>query len=218
MPQLTTPAPFLRRGLALEIVSLAWMVLEATVALVAGLAAHSLALTAFGLDSVIELVAGAVLLWRLLVEWRGQPAGAIARAEKIASWVVGGALLALALYILAAAVVNLIWRHPAGESRAGLLLALAAAGIMPFLAWAKIRVGGRIGSPALKADGYCSLVCAYMSWLLVLDQAVAALLPGLWWIDAAVSLLFLWFIVREGLEAIQAARGHDDACTCGHDS
>jgi divalent metal cation (Fe/Co/Zn/Cd) transporter len=80
---------------------------------------------------------------------------------------------------------------------------------MPFLATTKKRVGRRIGSKALVSDGACSMVCAYMSWILLAGVAATALF-GWWWADAVAALGFVWFVIHEGLEAVNDARGSDE--------
>ncbi|MCL6453886.1 MAG: cation transporter [Alicyclobacillus sp.] len=199
------------RCLRVEMGSVAWMVVEAAGAIGSGIAAHSLALTAFGADSVIELVAGTVLLWRLLIEARGADARQVARAEKVASWVVGVALLLLALYIVAGSVDKLVQRQGAETSPLGIALAVASAVIMPYLAGLKRRLGAEIGSRALRADGSCSMVCAYMAWILLAGVALTAL-TGWWWMDAVAALGLVYYVAHEGWEAVQTARGEADGC------
>jgi divalent metal cation (Fe/Co/Zn/Cd) transporter len=194
-----------RRGIAVEWVSIGWMVVEGTVAIGAGLAASSLVLTAFGVDSVIELVAGAVLLWRLAVEARGAPLAQVEQAERRASGVVGAALLALALYVVVMAGYDVWTRTGSGTSLPGLALAVASGMVMPYLARAKKRVGTQIGSPALRADGSCSMVCAYMAWTVVAGLVVQMAF-GWWWLNAVAGLALAYFITTEGLESLGEAR------------
>lgn len=202
-----------QKGTAVEVASIVWMLIEAWVAIAAGVTAHSLALVAFGADSIIELIAGSVLLWRLWIELRGQSEERIKRAEKRASWVVGSALLLLSVYIVISALFNLSHHRGAEASGLGLGLAIAAGLIMPLLAWSKIRIGTKIGSKALRSDGYCSMVCAYMSWTLLVG-IVATAFVGWWWIDGVLSLLLVYFISREGIEALLSARGKE-CSSCG---
>ncbi|WP_207711488.1 cation transporter [Sulfobacillus harzensis] len=204
----------LRKGVHIELWSIAWMIVEAGVAIAAGMAAHSLALVAFGADSVIELIAGAVLLWRLMMESQGANGVRIQRAEQRASWVVGSALLLLAAYIIVASAVKLATHTGAQASDWGIVLAVASGIIMPYLSRAKKRIGWEIGSNALRADGSCSIVCAYMAWTVLLG-VVATALFGWWWADSIASLALVYFVVKEGWEAIQEARGNADACGCG---
>jgi divalent metal cation (Fe/Co/Zn/Cd) transporter len=195
------------KGLLIETVSILWLVIEAGVSLGSGLAAHSLALTAFGLDSIIELLAAFVLFWRLLMEFKRERAEKVERAERLSSWFVGVALLLLAVYILISSVTNLITRSGAEESLLGIIIAACAGIVMPIMGVSKRKIGRKIGSAALVADGACSMVCAVMSWLLLAGVVLTAL-TKLWWIDSVISLAFVLFVVKEGLEAIGEAREH----------
>ncbi len=201
----------LRLGIAIEIVTILWMLAEAAIALIAGFAARSASLESFGLDSVIELVGGGVLLWRLLAEQRGSAGEALEQVERRASRIVGWALYALAAYILLNAAFSLLTRNHPDENWAGLALAVAAALVMPILWRVKLTVARRIGSAALRADAACSVTCAYMSLVLLLGLGVTRAF-GWWWADALASLGLLYFVIREGHEALEEAKGH--ACDC----
>lgn len=203
-----------KKGVNIEFVSIIWMVMEAAVAIGSGITAHSLSLVAFGADSIIELVAGAVLLWRLMIEARGANLARVQKAEKASSWVVGIALLALAAYIVVASIVKLITHQGAETSFWGIGLAIASGIIMPYLSRAKKRIGSEIGSKALRSDGSCSIVCAYMAWIVLVGVVLTALL-GWWWIDAIAALGLVYYVVKEGWEAVQEARGKEDAGDCG---
>lgn len=215
MKTVSTQIIGVRRGINIEWVSILWMIVEAAVAIGAGIAAHSLALTAFGADSIIELIAGGILLWRLYVEAGGASLERVKQAEKRASWVVGVALITLAGYIVVMAGYDLWTRSGSESSLLGLALAVASGIIMPYLSRAKKSIGTQIGSKALRADGSCSIVCAYMAWTLIVGLVLTALV-GWWWLNALAGLALVYFVVKEGIEAIQAARGVEDACGCCH--
>lgn len=163
----------------------------------------------FGIDSIIELVSGFVLLWRLWVEMSGENLERVKRAEKLAMWVVGISLLLLAVYITVTAVYNLLTHSTAESSLAGIGLAFVAVFLMFYLSNAKKKIGEQIGSKALKTDGSCSIVCAYMSIILLVGVSLTALF-GWWWIDAISSLGLNYFVIKEGIEAVQEARGAED--------
>jgi divalent metal cation (Fe/Co/Zn/Cd) transporter len=201
----------LRLGIVIEAITLVWMVAEGTIALAAGFASHSASLESFGLDSVIELIGGGVLFWRLWAEQRGQAGEALERTERRASRVVGWALYALALYIVVNAALAFLTRARPEESWAGLGLAVAAALVMPILWQGKLRVARRIGSAALRADAMCSVTCAYMSLVLLAGLALTRAF-GWWWADPLASLGLLYFVIREGREALEEAKSH--ACAC----
>ncbi|WP_207652387.1 cation transporter [Desulfosporosinus sp. FKB] len=198
-----------KKGVYIELVSIIWMIIEAGVAIGAGLIAHSLTLVAFGADSIIELVAGVVLLWRLLIEAKGASLERVKQAERTASWVVGIALILLAIYIVVAAIHELWTKQGAESSTMGIGLAIVSTILMIYLSRSKKRIGGEISSNALKADGSCSIVCAYMAIIVLVGAALTAFF-GWWWIDSIISFGLTYFVVKEGLEAIQEARGVED--------
>jgi divalent metal cation (Fe/Co/Zn/Cd) transporter len=204
-----------RIGVWIEVVSLLWMVIEASVAIGVGFATRSVSLQGFGIDSVIELITGGVLLWRLALEQRGGSLQVVEQAERRAAWVVAFGLFALALYIVVDSVYSLLTKSHAQPSAWGIGLAIAAAIIMPLLWQGKLRVAHRIGSAALKADAICSVTCAYMSFALLVGLLLNALF-GWWWADSLAALALVYFIVQEGREALHEART-GETCTCGED-
>src|SRR5260370_21275932 len=156
-------AALLRRGVRLEYFTIAWMVVEAAVSIGAGWLAGSIALIAFGLDSLIELVSGGVLLYRLEAEGRGASDEATEELERRALWVVGVTFFLLTAYILYEAGSTL-WRRESPEASAvGIAVAVAALIVMPLLARAKHRVGMTLSSGALVADAKETIVCAYIT-------------------------------------------------------
>jgi divalent metal cation (Fe/Co/Zn/Cd) transporter len=197
-----------RDAFRLEWLTIAWMIVEAAVALAAGAAAGSLVLVAFGLDSVIELVSAGVLMWRLSVELkRGQAFSE--DAERIASRIGGALLFALAAYVVVAAIINLWQRHGEDFSWPGLAVTLAAIPVMRWLAVRKLDIAGRLGSRALRADAMEAITCGWLSFVAVVSLAAQALL-GFWWIDSVGSLAIVWLLVREGREAWAG-----EECGCG---
>jgi divalent metal cation (Fe/Co/Zn/Cd) transporter len=202
----------IRLGVWIELVTIGWMLIEATVALVVGITARSVSLQGFGIDSVIELIAGGILLWRLRVEQRGGSLDLIERAERRAAWVTALSLFALSLYLVGASALTLLTRTQPEASWWGLGLALAAALIMPLLWQSKLRIAKRISSSALKADAACSVTCAYMSVALLCGLLLNRLF-GWWWADPLAGLALVYFLVREGREAWHEART-GEACHC----
>jgi hypothetical protein len=175
------------------------MTIEAAVAIASGIAADSITLVAFGLDSVIELASAGVLIWRLCTELRfGREVSA--SVERIARRVAGGLLFALVAYVVVAAGWSL-WR---GEGEAfswpGLAVALLSIPVMLVLARRKLALAEQLGSRALRADAAESVACLWLSVVVVLGL-VAQLAYGAWWIDAVTSLAIVWFLLKEGREA-----------------
>lgn len=192
-------APLIRRAFRLEWFTVAWMTIEAIVAIASGVAAHSISLTAFGIDSLIELASAGVLMWRLSVELRrGRAFSEI--AERTASRIAGGLLFALAVYVVAAAGWGLWQREGQAFSRPGLTVTVLAIPVMYLLAKRKLAVAAQLGSRALRADAVEAITCGWLSVAVVLGL-LAQLAVGAWWIDPVTSLAILWFLVKEGREA-----------------
>jgi divalent metal cation (Fe/Co/Zn/Cd) transporter len=197
-----------RSGIGIEWISTGWTIIEAAAALLAGVMAHSVALIAFGADSIIELVSGCALLWRLYVEASHADYKRVEKAEHTASWIVGIGLIVLAFYIVVASVRSLLLHEGPDTAPLGIAVTTASSILMPLIAAGKKRIGRRIGSRALESDGSCSMVCAFMSWIVLGGVLLTALL-GWWWIDAVAAFGLVYFVVHEGLEAIENARNAD---------
>jgi divalent metal cation (Fe/Co/Zn/Cd) transporter len=206
-----------RAGVRIEIVTVAWMTIEAVVAIAAGFLARSVLLTAFGFDSVVELVSGGALLWRLATEAHGGSLARVERAENRAAWIAGIGLVLLCVYIAATSALSLWSHNHPSRSLVGIGLAVCAVLLMPILVWQKRRIADRINSPALRADAACSLTCAYMAATLLAGLALTALF-GWWWADALAALALLYWIVPEAREALEGARAGRTACMCGDPS
>lgn len=202
-----------RLGMWIELVTIVWMTIEAGVAISVGFATRSVSLQGFGIDSIVELIAGSVLLWRLLVEQRGGSVERIEHAERRASWVTAFSLIALACYIIGDSAFTFLTRTRPEASWWGVGLAVAAAIIMPLLWQSKLYIARRIGSAALKADAACSVTCAYMSGILLVGLLLNRFL-GWWWADPFAGLALVYFLIREGQEALHEART-GESCSCG---
>jgi divalent metal cation (Fe/Co/Zn/Cd) transporter len=190
----------LRRGVRLEAVTVGYNALEGVIAIAAGLAAGSMALTGFGLDSVIEVTSGAVLWQRLRSELTDAPSGPVAEAR--ASRWAGGLLLALGAYILIESGRQLLGGARPDESLIGIALLAVSLVVMPVLARAKLRTAQVLGSRALRADAHETIVCAWLSLTALVGLVLNAAL-GWWWADPVAALGMLPLIVREGLEALR---------------
>jgi divalent metal cation (Fe/Co/Zn/Cd) transporter len=198
----------IREAFRLEWLTVAWMTVEAVVALASAWMAGSLVLAAFGLDSLIELASAGVLLWRLSVELRdGQQFSE--RAEHLASRIGGALLFALAAYVTAAAIWSLWMGRGEEFSWPGFIVALLAIPTMRYLAQRKIAIAEKIGSRALRADAMEAVTCGWLSFVVVVSLA-AQWAIGAWWIDGVGSLAIVWLLVREGREAWSGAE-----CGCG---
>jgi divalent metal cation (Fe/Co/Zn/Cd) transporter len=197
----------LRRGkrgssllaIALLWFTLAWNVVEGVVAVSSGVVAGSVALVGFGLDSAIEVVAAAVLIWRIRLPDHD---GRAELRERIAHRVVGATFILLGGYILAETAYLLVTGREPGSSVPGLALSIAATVVMPPLGLAKRWNAARLGSRALVAEATESLVCSYLSLTLFVGLAANAAF-GWWWADIVAALAMVPWIVKEGLEGLR---------------
>jgi hypothetical protein len=188
-------AQLVRRARLLAWAGLGWHAVEAVIAVIAGLAAGSIALVGFGADSVVEGIAGVVVLWRF-TEHRTQSEAAERRAQQL----IGISFYAIAAYVAVEAIRTLaIADHPEA-SWVGIGLAAVTLSVMPALAAAKARVGDRLGSSATKSEGRQNLLCAYLSAGLLVGLAANAFL-GWWWADPVTAFLIAAVAVNEGREA-----------------
>ena len=198
-----------RAGVRLEILTVGWMAVEAVLAIGAGIAARSVLLTAFGFDSVIELLSGVTLLWRLSSEARGAEAPRMETIERRATVISAVLLVLLSAYLVVVGLGGVVGHlHPSG-SALGVAVSAAAVVVMPILAWRKLRVNSVIGSAALRADIAETITCAYMA-AATLAGAGLNLLFGLWWAEYAAAAALLVFILMETREAVESARGGDE--------
>ena len=192
-----------RRAKLLAAGGVAWHVVEASVAILAGLAASSVALIGFGADSLVESLAGFVVLWR----FRAARA-ASERAERTAQRLIGASFFAIAAYVAVEAVRSMEQGDQADASWVGIGLAAVTVVTMPPLATAKGRVGDALGSSATRSEGRQNMLCAYLSAALLVGPAANATL-GWWWADPVTGLAIAAVAVREGASAW---RGEESCC------
>jgi divalent metal cation (Fe/Co/Zn/Cd) transporter len=199
-----TPARerFVRRGVALEIFTLTWMTVEAAVAVAAGVAAGSVALLAFGIDSLLEFAAALVVLQT----FRAEQTGASATGERRALQIIAASFFLLAAYIAADAGYTLVTASRPEISVPGVAVSAAALLVMPTLSILKRRTGTALGSRMLQADAAESLFCAYLS-ATVLVGLLSNAVFGWWWADPIAALAVLPLVIKEGLEALE---DHDE--------
>jgi divalent metal cation (Fe/Co/Zn/Cd) transporter len=172
-----------------------WHAIEATVAIVAGLAAGSIALIGFGADSLVESFAGFILIWR----FSGQRSASEA-AERRAQRLIGTSFFVIAAYVGLEAVRTLLVADHPSASWVGIGLAAVTLVTMPVLAGAKARVGEQLGSSATKSEGRQNLLCAYLSAALLVGLGANALFEW-WWADPITAIAIAGVAVNEGREA-----------------
>lgn len=192
-------AAALRRGRYLEYFTIGWNAVEAGLSILAGLLAGSTALIGFGVDAAIESGSGAALLWRLQEREEHET------RELLTLRLVGVSFLLLAAYIGYESARMLLAREAPEASPLGIGIATASLIVMPLLAREKRQVAGRIASRALDADSRQTMICAYLSAILLAGLALNALL-GWWWADPAAALLMVPILAHEGLEALRGER------------
>ena len=197
-----------RRSFRLNVLTIAYNSLEGIVALIAGALAGSIALTGFGLDSLIELAASLTALWRLRHDVNPRQRE---RAERLSLRVIGALFVALATYVAIDAAWALYRRQPPNESIAGIAIAALSVVVMPVLARAKRRVAFALGSGALAAESQQTSLCAYLSAILLGGLTLNAVV-GWWWADPIAALLMVPLIAREGIEGLRGRSACEDCC------
>jgi divalent metal cation (Fe/Co/Zn/Cd) transporter len=181
----------------------AWHFIEFLIAVGAGVAAGSVALVGFGIDSLIESLSAFVILW-LFSGGRGSSAQAERRAQQL----IASSYFILAAYIAVESTRDLIGSHEPDASWVGIGLAAFTAPTMPLLARAKRRVGQKLGSAATVSEAQQNQICAYLSIALLVGLLLNAL-GGWWWADPAAALVIGAFAIREGVESWRGER-----CEC----
>ena len=181
----------------------AWHLVEFLVAVAAGVAAGSVALVGFGVDSLIESLAAFVILW-LFTGGRGASASAERRAQRL----IAASYFVLVAYIAVEAALTLAGGDRPEASWVGIGLAAVTAPTMPLLARAKRRVGRQLGSSATVSEAAQNMICAYLSVALLVGLLLNAVL-GWWWADPAAALVIAAVAGREGVESWRG-----DACAC----
>lgn len=196
----------LGRALRLEFLTVGWNVIEGVIAIAAAIAAGSVALLGFGIDSFVESASGSVLIWRLLAERRTTDEERIEHVERRAQRLVAASLALLAAYIAWDSITSILAGDRPEPSPVGIALAAVSLVVMWWLARAKRRVGTALGSRAMSADAFQTDACFWLSLFLLVGIGANALF-GWWWADPLAALGMTAFIAREALEAWH---GEDD--------
>lgn len=204
-----------RRAQWLAGASVAYNAVEATVAIGAGAAASSIALVGFGLDSIVEMSSGLIILWQFrhpMPETR----------ERRALRLIALSFFALAGYVTVESLRSLLVGPSAEPSPVGIAIAALSLLVMPVLSWAQRRTGQQLGSTTVVADSKQTLLCTYLSGVLLAGLVLNSAL-GWWWADPVVGLVVAGLAVREGREAWRGqgctcvpalAETSDPACAC----
>jgi divalent metal cation (Fe/Co/Zn/Cd) transporter len=181
----------------------AWHFVEFAIAVGAGVAAGSVALIGFGIDSLIESLAAFVIVW-LFTGGRGSSAASERRAQKM----IAASYFVLVAYIAVEATRDLVGGHHPGVSWVGIGLAAVTAPTMPLLARAKRNVGHKLNSSATVSEASQNMICAYLSIALLVGLLLNAL-AGWWWADPVAALVIAAVAAREGRESWRG-----ESCEC----
>ena len=193
-------AGHLRQGLRLELLTVGWNIVEGAIAITAAVAAGSVALLGFGVDSFIESTSGGILIWRLMAEARTDDVSTVETLDRRAHKLVAASLVALAVYVGADSARTLwAWDHPA-PSPLGIALTAVSLVVMVWLARAKRRAAQALGSRALEADAFQTTACWWLSLTTLTGVGLNAAF-GLWWADTAAALGMTFLLIREAREA-----------------
>jgi divalent metal cation (Fe/Co/Zn/Cd) transporter len=187
-----------RQAVRLEQFSIAWMLIEAGVAVTAGVIAGSLALTSFGFDSVIELVSAVLVLRRLRAGLAGGEPDEPAQRRVLR--IIAVTFYALAAYVIIGSVIDLVTSAHPESSPVGIALTISSLLVMPLLGWRKRHVGTLLGNPLVQADAAETILCATLAATTLLGLVLFTAL-GWWWADPIAALAVAYFAVREGREA-----------------
>jgi len=196
-------------GKRLEYFTIAWHILEGVISLLAGLAAGSLSLVGFGVDSLIELVSGGAVLWRMSVDHKEEHRE---RNEMLTLKLIGWSFICLSLYLIFESIVSFVDKKAPEHSPVGIVIAALSLVVMPLLSRAKRKIGARLHSPSMYADAKQADFCAYLA---------AILLAGLllnywfswWWADPVAAIGMALIIGNEG---VNASTGQADCCAAHH--
>jgi hypothetical protein len=207
-PSPAVRAAAVRRGRLLNRLTIGWNAVEGIVAVAAGVAAGSVSLVGFGLDSGIEVSAALILAWRLAQE-RGQ--GCTQDADRRATRAIAVSFLALAAYVGVESTRDLLGRVEPEASIPGIVLAGLSLGVMPVLARAKRKVAPVLGSRAAVSEANQTSLCAWLSAVLLVGLAANAAL-GWWWADPAAGIGIAALAAVEGVRTWRAESLADTCC------
>ncbi|NKE69988.1 cation diffusion facilitator family transporter [Candidatus Manganitrophus noduliformans] len=190
-----------QRALRLSYFTVGYNLIEGIVSIAAGLLAGSVALVGFGLDSFVESLSGAVMIWRFSNHQTLSPEEQERREAK-AVRLVGCSFLILGAYVTYESIEKLVRREAPDPSFPGLIIALLSIVMMPILFYLKYKTGKALGSRSAVADSKQTLACVFLSVALLIGLGLNYLY-GLWWADPIAGLVIVLFVVREGYEALR---------------
>jgi divalent metal cation (Fe/Co/Zn/Cd) transporter len=187
-----------RRALLLSYITVAYNIGEGLFSILAGTLAGSTALVGFGLDSFVESLSGAIMIWRFR---RDEEVSEEERLEAKAAKLVGYTFFVLAAYVTFESVEKLYLGKPVDQSLPGIVIAVVSLIVMPVLFYEKYRTGKALGSRSLVADSRETLACVFLSAALLVGLTLNYT-QGIWQADPAIGLVISFFLLREGVETL----------------
>jgi divalent metal cation (Fe/Co/Zn/Cd) transporter len=196
----------------LAIFTIVYNLLEGIVSVWMGIEDETLALFGFGADSFVEMISGIGIL-QMVFRIKNNPDSSISDFEKRALQITGAAFYLLTVGLIAAAVMNIINQHKPETTWRSIIISLISIAVMYWLYYSKIKYGKKLNAAPVIADGRCTLVCIYMSVVLLVSGLIFEL-TGFGWIDTVGALGLAWFSFKEGREAFEKASGKECCDKC----
>jgi len=193
-----------RKALLLSYFTVGYNLFEGVVSIAAGVLAGSIALLGFGLDSFVESLSGAVMVWRFR-KHGGISGEEEEKIERKAIGLVGYTFFIFAAYVFYESVKKLYLHETPDPSLLGLIIAIVSIIVMPVLFYLKYKTGKSIGSRSLVVDSKQTLACVFLSFALLIGLGLNYLY-GLWWADPVVGLIVVVYLVKEGYEALKEGK------------
>ena len=201
---------YYKRVLWLAIFTIVYNIAEGVISVILGMQDETLALFGFGVDSFIEVISGLGIL-QMVIRIRRNPGSSRTPFEIRALRITGTSFYLLTLGLVAGAVINISQGHKPETTFWGVIISGVSLAVMWFLYRSKIYYGKLLNSEPVVADGKCTLVCIYMSVVLLVSSGIYEL-TGIGWVDSAGALGLAWLSFREGKEAFEKARGKECCC------
>ncbi len=203
---------YYRRVLWLAVFTIGYNLIEGMVSVLFGIHDETLVLLGFGIDSFAEVISGAGILM-MVIRIRSNPHSPVSQYERTALRITGTVFYLLTAGLLAGALVNLWYGHKPETTLWGVVIAVISLMVMIWLYRSKIRYGRLLDAEPVIADGRCTLVCIYMSAVLLASSAIYEL-TGFGWVDTLGALGLAWFSFTEGKESFEKAAGKECGCAC----
>ena len=205
----------IRRAVWLSGFTIVWNLVESLVSIFFGVGDRSLSLLGFGIDSLIEVASGALVLWRFWGESAGRERSLT--RERRATFGIGLLFVGLGVGTGVGGAFELWRRARPLTTVPGMVISLVCIGAMIWLWRAKMTVARGLGSSTVEKDAACSLACAKLSGILLAGSLMSLLAPNLWWADGVAAVALACLFLREGWETLEATRSPDfkGGCSCG---